>query len=329
MSRNPKTIAAEMRSTLDESAKHLLRGSQLDLAVAKLRRLINELASEDLVGAQGTTGDPIGLPGPDPSRGVAGLTGPGPCPVGAPGVQGQPGGFSTQRALALMLGVRPDATLDEIKASPRYQVLLQKYPGHQSDYISTPGDLDFDIMKKYGSVMHDFVVDAIRKHHADRGNDRCWENDVELYRAVGLEPGEPQLPPIDEHCRMCDKYRFGLYGADRPQQPWIAIRLNSGWTVFTDDTPPTTRHDGFISVLLTLYGVKNKPDALVVPSTHYHGITMECNTWEDFVRLWDEKPLMYEFTPTQLAAMARFKEALRTHDKEVLADYNFKDYIVC
>ena len=113
----------------------------------------------------------------------------------------------------------------------------QGIPGDQTDYISTPGDLHtynplineenlrlVDRIDPSGLNWRDEVdrwkqhplFIAIQKHHADRGNDRCWENDVELYRAAGLEPGDPQLPSYEEHCRMCDKYRAGLYGPHTP-----------------------------------------------------------------------------------------------------------------
>lgn len=54
---------------------------------------------------------------------------------------------------------------------------------------------------------------ALIKHYSQRGNDKCWENDNELYAAFGLVPHNTnELPSYQEHCRNCDKYRQGLYG---------------------------------------------------------------------------------------------------------------------
>lgn len=54
---------------------------------------------------------------------------------------------------------------------------------------------------------------AIRHHHAQRGNDKCWENDNELYAKFGLEPhNKNQLVSYEEHCRNCQKYRDEIYG---------------------------------------------------------------------------------------------------------------------
>lgn len=51
------------------------------------------------------------------------------------------------------------------------------------------------------------LEDAIRKHRAARGHDRCWENDLELYALLrdGVDAA-PELPPHDEFIAHCEEY---------------------------------------------------------------------------------------------------------------------------
>jgi hypothetical protein len=63
--------------------------------------------------------------------------------------------------------------------------------------------------------------DAVKVHHAARGHERCWENDAALYRAAGLQPGEPELPPRPEFRRRCQEYEAGQYGGLQPAEEAI------------------------------------------------------------------------------------------------------------
>jgi hypothetical protein len=48
---------------------------------------------------------------------------------------------------------------------------------------------------------------AIRKHRDARGHDRCWENDQELYAALGeATPVDPGLPSREEFLTNCARY---------------------------------------------------------------------------------------------------------------------------
>lgn len=54
---------------------------------------------------------------------------------------------------------------------------------------------------------------AIRKHRDERGHGRCWENDLELYRALGeAVPGSPGLPDRAEFLAECARYYDGQAG---------------------------------------------------------------------------------------------------------------------
>jgi hypothetical protein len=45
---------------------------------------------------------------------------------------------------------------------------------------------------------------AIRRHRDARGNDRCWQNDIELYKELGEAlPDGPELPPREEFLQNC------------------------------------------------------------------------------------------------------------------------------
>jgi hypothetical protein len=52
----------------------------------------------------------------------------------------------------------------------------------------------------------DDLYRAIHAHWSARGHDRCWENDRALYRAAGLTPSGPDLPPEEEFIARCREY---------------------------------------------------------------------------------------------------------------------------
>jgi len=60
---------------------------------------------------------------------------------------------------------------------------------------------------------------AIKAHYDERGHDRCQESDNLLYQTAGLEPIDPQLPPIQEHRHQCDRWRSQKYGTSITQEP--------------------------------------------------------------------------------------------------------------
>jgi len=51
---------------------------------------------------------------------------------------------------------------------------------------------------------------AVRKHRDAKGHDRCWENDLELYRLLPeTPPTSPQLPSREEFMEGRHKYYEG------------------------------------------------------------------------------------------------------------------------
>lgn len=63
------------------------------------------------------------------------------------------------------------------------------------------------------------VLLAIKKHHDARGHDRCFENDDELYRVVGLPPVDRTMPSVEEHRKRCDDWRAGFFNLPVEQEP--------------------------------------------------------------------------------------------------------------
>ena len=54
--------------------------------------------------------------------------------------------------------------------------------------------------------------EAIVKHRSAYGHDRCWLNDLELYKASGMYQDEPKLPPLPEFMEHCAAYYQGQCG---------------------------------------------------------------------------------------------------------------------
>lgn len=49
---------------------------------------------------------------------------------------------------------------------------------------------------------------AIEEHHKKtRDHEMCWENDVELWEAAGLDAVRPEPPPWEEFMVRCARYR--------------------------------------------------------------------------------------------------------------------------
>ena len=52
----------------------------------------------------------------------------------------------------------------------------------------------------------DALRGAIREHHDQKGDDRCWLDDQKLYAAAGLEPAETALPARGDFLASCERY---------------------------------------------------------------------------------------------------------------------------
>lgn len=60
---------------------------------------------------------------------------------------------------------------------------------------------------------YEILLNAIKYHHSQHGNDKCFENDNVLYAVAGLHPHHPcELSNMTEkeHEQNCANYRKGL-----------------------------------------------------------------------------------------------------------------------
>lgn len=66
----------------------------------------------------------------------------------------------------------------------------------------------FDALKYAHSlrIRIDILEAAIREHAAQEGDDRCWKDDLKLYKLIGIEE-HPGLPlPKDQFLTNCSHY---------------------------------------------------------------------------------------------------------------------------
>lgn len=109
-------------------------------------------------------------------------------------------------------------------ANAEIERLMKVCVKHTVQYEHYTRALDAEKVKQYqqfkaqlaaANAENERLRAAIAWHHSQWGNDKCWENDNELYRRTDLEPHfKDELPPIAEHVKNCDAYRCGLYGSD-------------------------------------------------------------------------------------------------------------------
>ena len=50
------------------------------------------------------------------------------------------------------------------------------------------------------------LEDAIRRHRDQRGDDRCWLDDAELYSVLGEGQPDTTLPPQEEFLSNCARF---------------------------------------------------------------------------------------------------------------------------
>jgi len=52
----------------------------------------------------------------------------------------------------------------------------------------------------------DELVNAVKRHHDQHGDDRCWLDDEELYLAFGLLPGDRRVGSKEEMLANCKRF---------------------------------------------------------------------------------------------------------------------------
>ena len=65
---------------------------------------------------------------------------------------------------------------------------------------------DTTVRRLAGEVLR--LRDAIASHAAKRGHELCWLNDVELWKAIGIDAGYPHdsVPVREEFLKQCGRY---------------------------------------------------------------------------------------------------------------------------
>lgn len=61
---------------------------------------------------------------------------------------------------------------------------------------------------------------AVVLHHAQRGDDRCWLDDAELYKAAGLGPAKTGLPQRDVFLANCARFHDTRQA---PADPYVTV----------------------------------------------------------------------------------------------------------
>lgn len=124
--------------------------------------------------------------------------------------------------------------LDQNWAATAAQLEKQLEEHHQAVRIAgwSPGTVQDwpGVVRAILEDRHEYMVERIRllelieKHRNARGHERCWENDIELYRTAGLDIPERENPPVEQHRLNCDLYRAGLYGLPVEGEPCAQLR---------------------------------------------------------------------------------------------------------
>jgi hypothetical protein len=89
--------------------------------------------------------------------------------------------------------------------------LREKFRLAQQQAANLNQDLgEMERLRNQAMAERDALRAAIRAHRDARGHDRCWENDVALYRVLGEPvPDGPGLPSHGEFIMKCEEYFAG------------------------------------------------------------------------------------------------------------------------
>lgn len=67
---------------------------------------------------------------------------------------------------------------------------------------------------------HNDLVLSIKKHHDQKGDDRCWLDDVELYTAAGLDNSNSALPQLPEFISNCVRFH---QSRQNPESKYVTV----------------------------------------------------------------------------------------------------------
>lgn len=75
---------------------------------------------------------------------------------------------------------------------------------------------DIDIKK----AECDMLTSAIENHKNQKGDDRCWLDDAELYAAAGLKGANTALPPLEEFISNCKRFHASR---QNPEHKYVTV----------------------------------------------------------------------------------------------------------
>jgi hypothetical protein len=74
---------------------------------------------------------------------------------------------------------------------------------------------------------HNRLVLAVKKHHDQKGDDRCWLDDATLYQEAGLQSAETALPGREEFLANCARFHESrVHPSDKNKYKTVAERIS-------------------------------------------------------------------------------------------------------
>lgn len=67
------------------------------------------------------------------------------------------------------------------------------------------------------------LLAAVRDHHAQRADDRCWLDDAKVYAAAGLPPGDPRVGDKAAMLANCERFVRLRCEAGGPWETYAAL----------------------------------------------------------------------------------------------------------
>lgn len=106
---------------------------------------------------------------------------------------------------------------ESIPAEDVAKLILTTAVAVQSEGVETAGSVfarDVQVLSR----AHLALLAAVRKHRDQRGDDRCWQDDDELYAALpeGKAGADTRLPPPDEMRACCERYILSRHDSSQP-----------------------------------------------------------------------------------------------------------------
>jgi hypothetical protein len=110
-----------------------------------------------------------------------------------------------------------------------------------------PTALDRDLRKMdVGQLLWEMhaLRQQIRKHRDAKGNDRCWENDVELYKLLPEPLPEELSPEMPESCVFLKNCAAYMAAQNSSTEVWLSVEYDISLTKYIQTYISYNRLDG-------------------------------------------------------------------------------------